>query len=309
MLLKRIYAKVYKDYPVVNHIFMWFSNCFVFVSLNKLLIINQTNLFLRSQPRFIKLCNLFVLLMTSVLYSQTLPQVEVLTTEQGLSFRDVRSIAQGKNGFMWFGTQQGLNRYDGYNFKVYNSNKDNPNFIEKDKITAQIKIIKSKNELWYVASEQIYKLNLETDKVSSYNEANGIKGDVLFLHKDDKEQIWIITDDFWNAPEGKAKQYLQKYDDKKGFIVLAETPRGIREFTHITTDRENNIFWGTILKGVLKYAEDGTLLSEQKLSSFNWYGQEMFFGQSFFDKANNHYYFRSNTLCKYVLVISFTYYN
>ncbi len=238
------------------------------------------------------LCNLLVLLVTSVLSSQTLPQVEVLTTEHGLSFRDVRAIAQDKNGFMWFGTQQGLNRYDGYNFKVYNSNKDNPNFIGKDKITAQIKIIKSKNELWYVASEHIYKLNLETDKVSSYNETNGIKGDVLFLHKDDKEQIWIITDDFWNAPEGKAKQYLQKYDEKKGFIVFAKTPRGIREFTHVTTDRDYNVYWGTILKGVLKYAEDGKLLSEQKLSSFNWYGQEMFFGQSFFDKANNHYYFR-----------------
>jgi len=247
---------------------------------------------LRLQTHFFKLYYILALLVTSVLYSQTLPQIEVLTTEQGLSFRDVRSIAQDKNGFMWFGTQQGLNRYDGYNFKIYNSNKDNPNFIEKDKITAQIKIIKSKNELWYVASEHIYKLNLLTDKVVAYTEQNGVKGNVLFLHKDDKEQIWIITDDFWNAPEGKAKQYLEKYDEKNGFTVFAETPRGTREFTHVTTDRDHNVYWGTILKGVLKYDQDGKLLSEQKLASFNWYGEDMFFGQSYFDKANNHYYFR-----------------
>ncbi len=225
------------------------------------------------------------------LYSQNIPQIEVLTTEQGLTFRDVRAIAQDTFGLMWFGTQQGLNRYDGYTFKVYNSNKDNTNFIEREKISAQIKIIKRTNELWYVANEHIFKLNLETDNINSYTESNGIKGDVLFLHQDDKEQIWIVTDDYWTATEGSAKQYLQKFDGKNSFKIIAAIKRGTREFTHITSDRENNIFWGTILKGVLKYSENGILLNEQKIDSFNWYGDKMFFGQSFFDKTNHQYYF------------------
>ncbi len=186
------------------------------------------------------------------LHSQNILQIEALTTEQGLTFRDVRAIAQDTFGLMWFGTQQGLNRYDGYTFKVYNSNKDNTNFIEREKISAQIKIIKSTNELWYVANEHIFKLNLETDNINSYTESNGIKGDVLFLHQDDKEQIWIVTDDYWTATEGNAKQYLQKFDGKNSFKIIAEVKRGTREFTHITSDRENNILWGTILKGVLK---------------------------------------------------------
>src|ERR1019366_6311943 len=43
-----------------------------------------------------------------------------LSMEDGLSHSDVRTIVQDHQGFMWFGTWLGgLNRYDGYAFKVY----------------------------------------------------------------------------------------------------------------------------------------------------------------------------------------------
>ena len=44
---------------------------------------------------------------------------EHLSTEQGLSHGTVYSIFQDSKGFMWFGTLVGLNKYDGYHFKVY----------------------------------------------------------------------------------------------------------------------------------------------------------------------------------------------
>jgi ligand-binding sensor domain-containing protein/serine phosphatase RsbU (regulator of sigma subunit) len=47
-----------------------------------------------------------------------------LTVEDGLSQSAVTCIFQDKNGFMWFGTQDGLNRYDGYNFKVYKNDPE-----------------------------------------------------------------------------------------------------------------------------------------------------------------------------------------
>ncbi len=46
--------------------------------------------------------------------------VEAISVEEGLSNRFVRSILQDSRGFMWFGTQIGLNRYDGYRFKTFN---------------------------------------------------------------------------------------------------------------------------------------------------------------------------------------------
>ncbi|MCH7963346.1 MAG: SpoIIE family protein phosphatase [Bacteroidetes bacterium] len=52
-----------------------------------------------------------------------------LTIEDGLSQSAVTCIFQDKNGFMWFGTQDGLNRYDGYNFKVFKNDPENPNSL------------------------------------------------------------------------------------------------------------------------------------------------------------------------------------
>src|SRR5438105_11466999 len=48
------------------------------------------------------------------------PRFETLGVNEGLSQSSVYSIYQDKKGFMWFGTADGLNRYDGKNIRVYN---------------------------------------------------------------------------------------------------------------------------------------------------------------------------------------------
>src|SRR5947207_16006166 len=50
-----------------------------------------------------------------------------LSTADGLSQTKVAQIVEDDQGFMWFGTQYGLNRYDGYNFKVFVHDTGNPN--------------------------------------------------------------------------------------------------------------------------------------------------------------------------------------
>jgi ligand-binding sensor domain-containing protein len=47
-----------------------------------------------------------------------------LTTNEGLSQNTVVAVHKDKKGFMWFGTWDGLNKYDGYRFTVYKSNQD-----------------------------------------------------------------------------------------------------------------------------------------------------------------------------------------
>ena len=54
-------------------------------------------------------------------------QFSHLTTEDGLSEGRVWDITQDSRGFMWFTTLDGLNRYDGYEFKVYRQERKNPN--------------------------------------------------------------------------------------------------------------------------------------------------------------------------------------
>ena len=53
------------------------------------------------------------------------PVSACLGIDQGLSNNFVRCVYQDKNGFMWFGTYDGLNRYDGYEFKIFRNNFKN----------------------------------------------------------------------------------------------------------------------------------------------------------------------------------------
>src|SRR2546423_15500876 len=58
------------------------------------------------------------------------PVSTYLGIDQGLSNNSVRCIYQDKKGFMWFGTYDGLNRYYGYEFKIFrNSFKNNQSLI------------------------------------------------------------------------------------------------------------------------------------------------------------------------------------
>ncbi|MGH1334602.1 MAG: ATP-binding protein [Aureispira sp.] len=66
------------------------------------------------------LYTLLLFVLPSVQAQEYRALVEQISTEEGLSNRFVRSIHQDSKGFMWFGTKIGLNRYDGYNFKVFN---------------------------------------------------------------------------------------------------------------------------------------------------------------------------------------------
>ena len=51
-----------------------------------------------------------------------------ITSNQGLSSEEIRNIFQDKEGYMWFLTPDGLNKYDGYTFKIYKKNSGDMGF-------------------------------------------------------------------------------------------------------------------------------------------------------------------------------------
>jgi signal transduction histidine kinase/ligand-binding sensor domain-containing protein/CheY-like chemotaxis protein/AraC-like DNA-binding protein len=67
------------------------------------------------------LCFALLMLLNMKVYSFGVPPVKYLGIEHGLSNNAVNAIFQDQEGFMWFGTYNGLNRYDGSNFVHYNS--------------------------------------------------------------------------------------------------------------------------------------------------------------------------------------------
>src|SRR5688572_161056 len=67
-------------------------------------------------------------------------------TSNGLSQSNVSCILQDSRGFMWFGTRDGLNRYDGYKFTVYRNDPRNPHSLSNNFIRG---IAESRNgDLW-----------------------------------------------------------------------------------------------------------------------------------------------------------------
>ena len=59
-----------------------------------------------------------------------------LSMEDGLSQSAVNVIFQDSKGFMWFGTNDGLNRYDGHDFTLYKHNPDDPYSLSHNRVQA-----------------------------------------------------------------------------------------------------------------------------------------------------------------------------
>src|SRR5436190_14882834 len=71
--------------------------------------------------------------LTAICQKQNI-RFEHLGIDQGLSQSNVICILQDSRGFMWFGTRDGLNKYDGYKFTVYKNNADDKNSISNNYI-------------------------------------------------------------------------------------------------------------------------------------------------------------------------------
>lgn len=63
-----------------------------------------------------------------------------ITSEDGLSTNYITAIIQDHKGFMWFGTQDGLNKYDGYQVKIFKNDPTNPNSLSSSEITCMLQV-------------------------------------------------------------------------------------------------------------------------------------------------------------------------
>ncbi|WP_299223477.1 hybrid sensor histidine kinase/response regulator transcription factor [uncultured Psychroserpens sp.] len=104
--------------------------------------------------------------------------------EKGLSQETINTILKASNGFLWLGTQDGLNRFDGHSFKVYKAEKNNPksisgNFINdlvEDK-SGRIWIATKNNGLCYYSPDIDEFIKIEIDGLSNNTQCNKLSLD------------------------------------------------------------------------------------------------------------------------------------
>lgn len=136
-----------------------------------------------------------------------------LTTENGLSNSNVQVILQDSLGFLWIGTESGLNRYDGYGFKVYTMTPESPNSLLTDNILGLQE--DGLGNIWINSgySYAVYKRDKDyfvTD-IPNLLQKLGIQVDRNYkIYVDKKKDLWVLSEQkafFYNTRKKKLKVF------------------------------------------------------------------------------------------------------
>ena len=124
-------------------------------------------------------------------------RLESLSVEQGLSQSSVFCTLQDRRGFLWFGTEDGLNRYDGYSFRIFRPDKNDPRSISSNFILSLAE--DPRGRIWVGTSGgglNMYDPESRTFKVFRAGESSdSLPNDVVAcLLLDRQERLWIGTE-------------------------------------------------------------------------------------------------------------------
>jgi ligand-binding sensor domain-containing protein/signal transduction histidine kinase/DNA-binding response OmpR family regulator len=115
---------------------------------------------------------------------------------EGLSQSNVTCILQDHKGFMWFGTRDGLNHYDGYTITVYRHDPANPRSLSHNYIRALYE--DNQHRLWIGTDEGLNLYSRTTDDFSTFlpdpqNPASISSGNIRAITQDKHQRLWIGT--------------------------------------------------------------------------------------------------------------------
>ncbi|MCP4605105.1 MAG: response regulator [Proteobacteria bacterium] len=150
-----------------------------------------------------------------------------ISIEQGLSSSIVTSIVQDNKGFMWIGTESGLNRYDGYNFAVYEHDPQDSNSLSSSYIgviyndqvgTLWIGTYGGGLDRFDQSSERFIHYQHDPSDPHSLSHDN-----VMAIYQDRSGTLWIGTD----------SGGLDKFDSETGqFIHYQHDPNDPHSLSH-----------------------------------------------------------------------------
>lgn len=201
--------------------------------------------------------------------------------ENGLSNNTIFCSLQDRKGFMWFGTKDGLNRFDGYHFKLINDievNQRKPHVInclltdkngvlwvggnngifrynyENEKLETVNDTLKNvrdikidlQDNLWFISKFTLYRYSLKDKKLSKFPKINHLP--ITSLDLDSKNQLWISTSN------GILLNYNSKSNIFSGYDIFSHsTNYNSKSIQKILTTEKETIFIGTMSQGIKEF--------------------------------------------------------
>lgn len=201
-------------------------------------------------PLFKNIQSLFLILFISVYsYAQNKPlNIQHYKISDGLSQNFTTDICQDKFGYIWVGTQDGLNRFDGYKFKIYRQNPSDRQSLSDNYIIDLF--VAPDSLLWVVNNNGLEVYNYKTDKFkiilkNKQNKNSSYSTNIKAVTVDDTGIVWLRTINGiieYNPLKNEFLEYKLYSDDDAG---------GVFEIYALTDDKEN--LWTGSSKGLVRF--------------------------------------------------------
>jgi len=176
-----------------------------------------------------------------------------LDISDGLSNNGVKAIYKDSKGLIWIGTENGLNKFDGYSFTVYKNSLSNYKSISGNRITS---IVEGKDgELWIGTDVGLNIFERESETFTRCIYQPDLKNTkqnpkVQFLYKDHMGYIWVIYENSFEILDVKNKKTVKLLSQSVLNVLKNKLIRVMYE------DRMNQLWIGTWNGGLIKIDSD-----------------------------------------------------
>ncbi|MDP4217539.1 MAG: two-component regulator propeller domain-containing protein [Bacteroidota bacterium] len=199
--------------------------------------------------------------------TQVFPDLQFthLTVRDGLSSNGVGYITQDKEGFMWFGTEDGLNRFDGYRIRRFYHAAGKENSLVNNSIYGIYP--DRRDNLWICTAEGISHYDKKSGAFRNFrhdpNDPASLEDDQFTsFYQDAKNTAWIAT-----------TRGLYRFDSSfrftrvlTGFQKFQAEGKEISSFAHIYEDRDHHV-WASALTWLYRL-DDKTMRVEKQFGPF-----------------------------------------
>jgi signal transduction histidine kinase/CheY-like chemotaxis protein/ligand-binding sensor domain-containing protein len=175
-----------------------------------------------------------------------------LSTNQGLSVNNASSVLQDQKGFIWIGTRDGLNKYDGYTFTVYRSDHEDTTSISGNFIWC-MKEDKEGN-LWIATADGgLNKYDWKEDRFIRYVNNPGdphslSHNRVQSILVDKNENVWVGTQGGLDLFDKKTNRFIHYRHDRTNPNSLADN-----DISQLLEDSAGILWIGTLKKGLDRF--------------------------------------------------------